>query len=154
MTIIGGKLTTHRSLAEEAVNLLIPFFPAMKSAWTASSPFPGGDFPGQNFEKFLLAFKNRFSWLPDELCDRYARNYGTRAEIILENAKSLSDLGEDFTNGFYEKELMYLIEHEWAKSLDDILWRRTKLGLIMDENAKNKILNRLNYLSNHSDCLL
>ncbi|HSW93688.1 MAG TPA: glycerol-3-phosphate dehydrogenase [Gammaproteobacteria bacterium] len=147
LTLIGGKLTTHRIVAEEAIDLLKPFFSGMKPAFTAFSPLPGGDFSGETVEQFLVAFKKQFSWLPEETCRRYVQNYGTRANLILKNAKNIADLGEDFTNGFYEKELMYLVQHEWAKSLDDILWRRTKLGLVMNEDAKNKIRHKL-------DCLL
>lgn len=147
LTLIGGKLTTHRIVAEEAIDLLKPFFPRMKPAWTASTPLPGGDFSGETVEQFLLKFQKRFSWLPIDICERYVKNYGTRANLILENANHIDDMGEDFTNGFYEKELIYLVQHEWARSLDDILWRRTKLGLILSEDAKNKIHHKL-------DCLL
>lgn len=139
LTIIGGKITTHRSLAEETVNLLKPFFPFMKPAWTKTAPLPGGNIQDFDFKKFLVELKNHFPWLPDALCHRYAKNYGTRAYLILENATQLSDLGEDFTHGLYEKELVYLIQHEWAKTLDDILWRRTKLGLMLSDEAKTKI---------------
>lgn len=150
VTIIGGKLTTHRILAEEIVNLLKPFFPTMKPAWTAFSPLPGGHFPEGDFEKFYEELKKSFSWLPEAVCYRYAKNYGTRALIILENTKNLNDLGEDFTNGLYEKEVRYLIQHEWAHTVEDILWRRTKLGLVINNEAKSKIVEWLN----HNNCLL
>lgn len=145
ITIIGGKITTHRSLAEETMDRVKPFFSDIKPAWTAFSPLPGGDFPDQDFEKFFLKLKNDFPWLPEKICYRYARNYGTRAYYFLENAKNIKDLGGDFTNGLYEKELLYLIENEWAKTVDDILWRRTKLGLVMDIDAKNKIAEFLHH---------
>ncbi len=139
LTIVGGKITTHRIVAEEVMDSLKPFFPEMKSAWTAFSPLPGGDFPDQDFEAFFVAFKNQFSWLPENICYRYARNYGTRAYMILENAKNINEMGEDFTNGIYEKELDYLVSHEWAKTVDDIVWRRSKWGLVLGEEARNKI---------------
>lgn len=151
ITIIGGKLTTHRSLAEETVNLLKPFFPAIKLAWTATSPLPGGNFPNEDLNKFKVEFKKEYSWLPDEICERYIKNYGTRSYLILENTKNLHDMGEYFSNGLYEKELIYLIQHEWVMTLDDILWRRTKLGLLMDVVTKNKITSWLKaYLDNLS----
>ncbi len=150
ITIIGGKLTTHRNLAEETVNLLKSHFPDMKPAWTALSPLPGGDFPNQDFEKFKAEFKNRYAWLPDEISHRYTKNYGTRAELILDNAKNINDLGENFTNGLYEKELIYLLQQEWAKTVDDILWRRTKLGLTIHQEAKNKLSDWLIKFSHKS----
>lgn len=80
------------------------------------------------------------------LANHYIKNYGTRAYLILENAKSLNDLGENFTNNLYEKELIYLVQHEWAKTVDDILWRRTKLGLAIKNDARDKVATWLRKL--------
>ncbi|HSW69348.1 MAG TPA: glycerol-3-phosphate dehydrogenase [Gammaproteobacteria bacterium] len=139
LTIVGGKITTHRHLAEEAVNLLKPFISGLKAPWTASSPLPSGDFPNRDFEEFLREFKYRFPWLPEKILNRYARNYGTHSYLILKNVKNMQDLGEDFTNGLYEKELEYLTRYEWALTVDDIIWRRTKMGLVLSEAAKRQI---------------
>ncbi len=139
LTVIGGKITTHRRLAEEAVNKLTPLFPAMRPAWTASAPLPGGDFVNHDFQKFYTEFKNNFSWLPEKIAHHYAKNYGTRAYLILDNAHQLADLGKEVVPGLYQKELDYLIQHEWAKTAEDILWRRTKLGLTLSQEEQQKL---------------
>lgn len=132
--VIGGKLTTHRTLAEHALDQLKPFFPNMKSSWTATTPLPGGDISNRDFNAFYLTFKRQFNWLPDELSYRYAKNYGTRAYELLKDSRSLTDLGIHFSNSLYQKEVEFLIQHEWAISAEDILWRRTKLGLYFSDN--------------------
>ncbi len=129
VTLIGGKLTTHRVLAEYIVNQFKSYFPKMKPAWTAMTPLPGGEEKTQH----------DYAWLPKELVLRYIKNYGTRIKILLENAHSLADLGEDFSHGLYQKEVEYLIKYEWAMTADDILWRRTKLGLVFSEEEKRKL---------------
>lgn len=138
-TVIGGKLTTHRTLAEHALDKLKPYFSQMKPAWTASKPLPGGDMPNHDFEAFYSNFKKKFNWLPKEIAFRYAKNYGTRAYQLLENSTSLSDLGIDFSHGLYKKEVEYLIQQEWAKTSEDILWRRTKLGLVFTKAETDKL---------------
>lgn len=129
MTIIGGKLTTHRTLAEDAVNQLKPFFPSMKPAWTANMPLPGGELPKQDFNAFCLKVNRDFPWLPQAVALRYAKNYGTRVYLLLKNASSLLDLGKHYAHTLYQIEVDYLIKEEWAETAEDILWRRTKLGL-------------------------
>ncbi len=122
MNIFGGKLTTHRILAEKAVNALIPFFPHGGKAWSARGFLPGGD--KQNILE-------DFPWLPKALAERYAHSYGSLTYMLLENCTQLSDLGTHFGQGLYEKEITYLIKHEWAQTAEDILWRRTKMGLFL-----------------------
>lgn len=129
LTIFGGKLTTYRKLAEHVLEKLKYLFPNLPPAWTADEPLPGGNIPGADFEKFYSAFSKKFPWLPEQLSYRYARSYGTLVEKIISGAKSLDDLGKHLGAGLYEAELNYLIQHEWAKSAEDILWRRTKLGV-------------------------
>ncbi len=146
LTIIGGKITTHRHLAEDALKKLSVFFPEMKKAWTAGEPLPGGDFVEKNFADFYQAFCREFSWLPEKLALRYAKNYGTRARLFLKEARSLADLGETFSDDLYQTEVEYLIEQEWARTCDDILWRRTKLGLFFSDGQVNKLKDwLLNY---------
>lgn len=139
LTVIGGKITTHRCLAEAVLEKLKPFFPQMRPAWTASVPLPGGDFNGQSFENFYTAFKKELPWLPEKLAERYVKNYGSRVNLFLKNAQSLRDLGREFGAGLYEKEVEYLCQYEWAKTADDILWRRTKLGLFFSESEKKDL---------------
>lgn len=129
LTVIGGKLTTHRLLAEDALVQLRHYFPIMKPAWTANCPLPGCDFDGRSFNSFLKIFKNHYPWLPADLAERYVQSYGALAYTLLNDAATLDDLGTHYGHGLYQNEIDYLMTHEWAKTVDDILWRRTKLGL-------------------------
>jgi glycerol-3-phosphate dehydrogenase len=148
LTVIGGKLTTFRDLSENAVNKLQDFFPGMGAAWTANQPLPGGNFKNHNFESFYQQFKTDYPWLPEDLAHRYAKNYGTRASLFLNHTRSLSDLGKHIGAGLYQKEIEYLVQYEWAKTAEDILWRRTKLGLFLgnDDQILNQINNIINYI--------
>lgn len=129
LSIYGGKITTYRRLAEHAMEKLSPFLPDLKPAWTGSAPLPGGDMPDGDFDAFLAGIRQRWSWLPGNLVHRLARAYGTRMTRIIGDARSLADLGEDLGAGLTAREVAYLVETEWAQSVDDILWRRSKLGL-------------------------
>ncbi len=143
LTVISGKITTYRCLAEEAVNSLKKFFPQLPDPWTRNSFLPGGDFANGDFVKFVEKVRSDLPWLPEKIAYRYAKSYGTRLYLLLQNAQGLNDLGEDYGAGFYQKELDYLVEHEWAKSVADILWRRTKLGLFFTESETAKLTNAL-----------
>ncbi|AOY01726.1 glycerol-3-phosphate dehydrogenase [Jeongeupia sp. USM3] len=136
LNVWGGKITTYRRLAEEALAMLLPRFDNAGPAWTATRPLPGGDLglPAvladvPDFEAFLECFRQRHRWLPDALSERYCRLYGSRADRMIGAARSMAALGRELVPGLYEAEARYLVEHEWAASADDILWRRTKLGL-------------------------
>ncbi len=132
LSIFGGKITTYRKLAEHALDKLLPRFrPSQPSrpAWTERATLPGGDLPNADFAAFLNELKAARPWLPGELARRLARAYGTRAETLLGSARGLADLGEDLGAGLHEAEAGYLIDREWAQSAEDILWRRSKIGL-------------------------
>jgi glycerol-3-phosphate dehydrogenase len=136
LNIWGGKITTYRKLAEEAMALLAPRLALQASSWTAAAPLPGGDLEqaGQlvkrhDFDAFLQRFRNAYPWLPQALAAHYAHCYGTRAGRLLAGATQLRDLGEELAPGLYAAEARYLHAVEWARSAEDILWRRTKLGL-------------------------
>lgn len=133
ISIFGGKITTYRKLSEAAVDQLCEYFPDAGAAWTAETPLPGGDFPDRQSLQSVL--KAQYPWLPDPMIARYVRCYGTLAHKILHDKNALSDLGKEFSPGFYEAEVCYLIEHEWAMTLEDIVWRRSKQGLIMSQQA-------------------
>lgn len=139
MTIIGGKLTTHRLLAEDALNKLHAYFPKMKPQWTATKPLPGCDFNQHDFDLFLTDFTKQYDWLPPALAIHYAKNYGTYAHTILKNTHSLNDLGIHFGHDLYQREVEYLITYEWAKTSEDILWRRTKSGLFLTAIQENQL---------------
>ncbi|WP_341677966.1 glycerol-3-phosphate dehydrogenase [Niveibacterium sp. SC-1] len=129
LSVFGGKLTTYRKLAEEAVDRLAPLLDCSKPAWSAHAPLPGGDLPQADFELFFSSVRQRYAWLPTGLAWRYARNYGSRVALLLGDAHATADLGEEIVPGLHEAEARYLVQHEFARAADDILWRRTKLGL-------------------------
>jgi len=130
LSVFGGKLTTYRKLAEEAVDLLAPVLGCAAGHWTdGGAPLPGGDIEDADFDAFLAAFRARYAWLPEALARRYARNYGTRAERLIGAADSLAGLGASMGDGVYAAELDYLARYEWARRVEDVLWRRSKLGL-------------------------
>lgn len=140
LSVYGGKITTYRTLAEAAVDKLKPYSPSMRKAWTAQSTLPGGDIPLGSFEHFMQSLEKKYPWAPTPMLERLAHQHGTRIHLILSHAQSLSDLGEHFGADCYEKELKYYMTHEWAHSIEDLLFRRTKLGLHLspDEVARIK----------------
>ncbi|KVW34802.1 glycerol-3-phosphate dehydrogenase [Burkholderia ubonensis] len=129
LSVFGGKITTFRKLAEEAGDLLCRALGRDAAPWTAGAPLPGGDIANAKFDAFAARFAARHPWLPAELARRYARAYGTRAERVVGNAKSLAELGAAIAPGIHEAELRYLRDVEWATRAQDVLWRRSKLGL-------------------------
>ncbi len=150
LNVLGGKLTTYRALSEKAVNLLSPYFKEMGCNWTDQYPLPGGDIVEAEYTEFFETIAQQYAWLPAQLALRYAQTYGTLIHHILKDCKQLDDLGYHFGHGLYEKEVVYLVEKEWARKMEDILWRRTKLGLFLqppEEAALEKWLNV--YLNSH-----
>ncbi|CCB67952.1 glycerol-3-phosphate dehydrogenase [Hyphomicrobium sp. MC1] len=127
--VIGGKITTYRKLAEAALSALHPYFPNMPRGTTATTPLPGGDLGGQSFEQWLADFVRANSGFAPTRLRRLARRYGTRAQDLIAGARSEQDLGEDLGGGLTAHEIAYLKSEEWAVTADDILWRRTKVGL-------------------------
>lgn len=139
LSVFGGKITTYRKLAEHALEKLQPFVGGDTEPWTGNVPLPGGEFKKGNFAAFLKRSKQRWPFVAPSLLLRLARAYGTRIALILENAKSLQDLGEDFGGGLSRAEVDYLVAHEWAQTSQDILWRRSKLGLHVPADTAAKV---------------
>jgi glycerol-3-phosphate dehydrogenase len=129
LSVFGGKITTFRKLAEEAADLLCRALGRDARAWTAGVPLPGGDIANAAFDAFAAQFAARHPWLPAALARRYAHAYGTRAARMIGDATSLAGLGAEIAPNLYEAELRYLCDTEWATRADDVLWRRSKLGL-------------------------
>lgn len=127
--VFGGKLTTYRKLAEAALLALKPYFPDMPDSWTQRSTLPGGDIGCDDFAAWRESLKSMYPWLPDELLARLGDAYGSRVHTLLSHCASMSDLGTHFGAGLHQREVEFLIAYEWARSADDILWRRSKLGL-------------------------
>ncbi|TFH70324.1 glycerol-3-phosphate dehydrogenase [Gammaproteobacteria bacterium LSUCC0112] len=137
LTVYGGKITTYRRLAESAMEQLKAIFPTMKPAWTISAHLPGGDFESQETLLTMLAIE--FPWVDRTLLRSWIRRYGTRSRILLNGAKHIEDLGVCFGPGMYEREIRYLFDHEWAQTADDVLWRRTKLGLRLNAQQQSDV---------------
>ncbi len=138
LSIFGGKITTYRRLAEHALEKLSPFLGSGRS-WTAGETLPGGDLPDLDLERFTTELSSRHPFLPPATARRLARTYGTRADAILGTARSLASLGEDLGGGLTEAEVAYLTTEEWARTADDILWRRSKLGLHVPPGTKERL---------------
>ncbi len=134
LSVFGGKLTTYRRLAEHAMEKLAHFYPNMKAPWTHDASLPGGDFPIDGVAALRSDVKTRYPWLGDTQIARMVQAYGTRIFRILGTATCIADLGHDFGAGLHEAEVCYLRDTEFAKTPDDILWRRSKLGLKMTEH--------------------
>jgi glycerol-3-phosphate dehydrogenase len=143
LSVFGGKITTFRKLAEEAVDKLGAAIGPSVQSWTEGAVLPGGDIPDANFERFLGALKQQNPWLPADLAHRYARAYGTRTPVLLGAAKSIEELGQAFAPGLYEAELRYLRDNEWAMRAEDVLWRRSKLGLHMERDTLADAVRRI-----------
>ncbi len=127
VSVFGGKLTTYRRVAEMAVDKLRHWF-VLGPAWTGEAPLPGGDFMG-GIDRLLAELSAAHPYLPAPLARRLASAYGTRALRILGRAKRLEDLGPRIVGDLHAAELDYLRREEWARTAEDLLWRRTKLGL-------------------------
>ena len=138
LSVFGGKLTTYRRLAEHALGELLPRLGVTSTSWTQEATLPGGDVPNGDLEAFFAAQIRRFPFAPPRMIRRMCRAYGTRIERILGPASS-ADLGEEIAPGLLEAELEYLRAHEWARSVEDVLWRRSKLGLALDAAARGRV---------------
>lgn len=139
LSVFGGKITTYRKLAEHALEKLLPFYPGAKGDWTAGADLPGGDIPGDDFECFVTTLASAHPALPAALLTRLARAYGTRATAILGTAQRIEDLGSDFGGGLTQAEVDYLRDQEWARSAEDVLFRRSKLGLHVPPGTAERV---------------
>jgi glycerol-3-phosphate dehydrogenase len=131
LTIFGGDVTTARLRAERAVSYLLPFYP-MSQRWSAGASLPGGDFPNARFEAEVEDARERWKFLTADQALRLVSAYGSRLHQVLGEAKEKADLGPSFGSDLTGTEVRYLMAKEWARFPDDILWRRSKLGLTMD----------------------
>jgi glycerol-3-phosphate dehydrogenase len=131
LSIFGGKITTHRRLAEEALEKLAPYLHGTKAreGWTGKASLPGGDFEVSAITRLTAELSRQYPFLTAGQANRLAHAYGTRAAKMLGEAKSEQDLGRFFGAGLTEAEVRYLISSEWARTAEDIVWRRSKLGL-------------------------
>ncbi|MCB1517467.1 MAG: glycerol-3-phosphate dehydrogenase [Hyphomicrobiaceae bacterium] len=133
LNVFGGKITTFRHLSEEAMHRLRHWFPEMASKWTADARLPGGDFEFGGARKLTARLREKFSFLDGDWAMRLIRAYGTDAFEMLDGAGSASDLGQSFGATLTAREVDWMVNREWARTADDILWRRSKLGLRIDD---------------------
>src|SRR6478609_11236119 len=138
LTIFGGSITTSRLRAERAVSRLTPFYP-MSPRWTAKAPLPGGDFAWDRFDNEVDEVRERWRFLGEDQARRLFAAYGSRLEAILREARVRGDLGPAFGPELTGAEVRYLMQKEWARFPDDILWRRTKLGLTMPPSDREAL---------------
>ena len=133
LSIFGGKITTYRKLAEHAMAELASFFPQARAAWTAGADLPGGDM--DDFERFLAHLTQEHPEVAPDVLRRLARAYGTRVTRILAGG-----LGEDLGGGLTTAEVDYLVAQEWAKTAEDVLYRRSKLGLHVPDGTEARLV--------------
>ena len=139
LSVYGGKLTTYRKLAEDVIDKLASRLGRVGPAWTDRAVLPGGDLPQADFGRFVAETARTYPWLPESLRQRYARAYGTRIERLLGPARRLADLGEEVLPGLHVAEIDYLRREEWARNAEDILWRRSKLGLHVPRGSERRL---------------
>lgn len=139
INVFGGKLTTSRRLSEEVVDLFGKLIGRMGPRWTRFAKLPGGDFETTKFEAQVNKVQRAYPLLDPDLTRRLTRLYGTRADDLLGDAKEMADLGPHFGSTLYAREVDYLMAEEWARTADDVLWRRTKLGLRVAPQDKERL---------------
>jgi glycerol-3-phosphate dehydrogenase len=129
LTVVGGKITTYRPLAEQAMSKLAPFLPGLPGPWTAEMPLPGGDFPDGGLPAYLAQAQRRWPFLPQPQLRRLVHAYGTRLARLLDGVATREAMGEDFGGSLTRIEVDYLMREEWACGTEDLYWRHTKTGL-------------------------
>jgi glycerol-3-phosphate dehydrogenase len=143
LSVFGGKITTARKLGEDAVDLIAPALGNARKGWTAGACLPGGEIAGatpsndgvRGFAAFVGCLQRRYYWLQPALVTRYAEAYGSRVDTMLAGCDDMAGMGCEVLPGLYEIELRYLVSREWARCAEDVLWRRTKLGLHLGADA-------------------
>ncbi len=152
LSIYGGKLTTYRKLAEHALEKLKPFLPAMGAAWTRGASLPGGEMAYAGWSAWRRGARERYAFLSDPVFDRMVRAYGSRLDDLLKGVTAEPDLGTHFGAGLYEVEVRYLVEHEFVRSGDDLLTRRTKLYSAMSPNEQEAVCAFVDRLQTATGC--
>jgi len=144
INIFGGKITTYRRLAESMLEKIGEAIGPKGQPWTRNSTLPGGDFAPSGFEDLLSNLHSKYPFVKPAVCERLARSYGKKASDVLGQAKSMRDLGEDFGHGLTEAEVRYLIINEWAQVAEDVVWRRSKLGIRFTKQQMTRLSQFMN----------
>lgn len=148
LSVYGGKITTYRKLADDAMSMLSEHLSLSKKDWTKNVPLPGGDIPNADFDAYFTQSEARYPWMESSLLFDYVRNYGTRVQLLLDGCTATVDLGQSFGENLYQAEVDYLINHEWAQTAADILWRRSKKGLSL---SNDEVKSLESYLAQRAD---
>ena len=146
LSVYGGKITTHRKLAEEALGKLS--LSNSSENWTHTAPLPGGEFDFDQISNIKSELMKIYPFANKNWLNNLFKRYGVNVTAVLGDAKSYKDLGDDFSGGLYQAEVEYLVENEFAKTAEDILWRRTKIGLKIDKVAEKKLKSFLKRIDN------
>lgn len=139
INIFGGKITTFRRLAESVMHDVEAVLGKRNPAWTRGAVLPGGDFPVTGYDALVDKFTKQFGFVDVDLMKRLVRHYGTEVAVMLDGLQSKEDLGEDFGCGLFEAEVRYLADHEWAMEAEDVVFRRTRLGIAMSDAEIGKV---------------
>ncbi|RLP56233.1 MAG: glycerol-3-phosphate dehydrogenase [Ketobacter sp.] len=150
MSVFGGKITTYRKLSRSALSLLQPFLPRMQPPAPETTQLPGGDMDAAHYPMWVALTQDHFQWLDPDLCKRLCDAYGTRIHRLLQGCTRRSDLGVHFGAGLYQREVEYLMAEEWAQTAEDILWRRTKLGLRLTAAQRAELEKQIAPAENNS----
>jgi glycerol-3-phosphate dehydrogenase len=134
INIFGGKITTYRQLALSVMEYVEDLLPKPSHTKTVKPHFVGGDFPVDGFDALVSKFQTAYPFIDGEVVQRLTRLYGTEVSTMLANCRKESELGQDFGNGLYQKEVEFLMAEEWAQTAQDVLFRRTKLGIVMSQD--------------------
>ena len=137
VTLFGACVNMHRQIAEQTIEQLHPYLPDLaenKEHWTKEVKLPGARYGCDSMESFVLMMADDYPWLPVSLLQRYLDTYGQRTHQILAGCKDIGGLGIEIVPGLYEKEVQYLVDHEWAQDAEAVLWHRTKLGLHLTQD--------------------
>jgi glycerol-3-phosphate dehydrogenase len=138
LSVLGGKITTYRRLAERALEKLAPWFQGMAKPWTAGVALAGGELP-TGPERYVEDLTTRYPKLPRALLRALTRRHGSRVPAVLTTSRSVVELGEHYGADLYAREVDYFIEQEWAREAEDVLWRRTKMGLWLSPEQQGKL---------------
>ncbi|MDH4149004.1 MAG: glycerol-3-phosphate dehydrogenase [Betaproteobacteria bacterium] len=139
LSVFGGKITTYRRLAEEAVDAMRPWFPRMKARWTAHAPLDGGDLGAGGLVDTEKQAARDYPWLRSSERTALVRRHGANLPLVMAGAASLADLGTCFGPGLYAREVDWFITEEWATTAEDVLWRRTKCGLHLTPTEQHAV---------------